>query len=88
MALEKFHYTTQDNIEIVVPFAFDAIRRKAFKKIQADFKDDSDGMDDALMEAAGFDAKTMDLIDDMSIRDYQSFVQGWMQSEDATVGES
>ena len=88
MALEKFHYTTHDNVEIVVPFAFDAIRRKAFKKIQADFKDDSDGMDDALMEAAGFDAKTMGLIDDMSIRDYQAFVQGWMQSEGATVGES
>ena len=88
MALEKFHYTTHDNTEIVVPFAFDAIRRKAFKKIQADFKDDSDGMDDALMEAAGFDAKTMGLIDDMSIRDYQAFVQGWMQSEGATVGES
>ena len=88
MALEKFHYTTADGNEIVVPFAFDAIRRKAFKKIQADFKDDSDGMDDALMEAAGFDAKTMDLVDDMSIRDYQAFVQGWMQSDDATVGES
>lgn len=86
--LEKYHFKTSDNTEIVVPLMQDVIRRKAFKNIQKDYAEKPGEIDDALFEAAKFDKKTMDQLDDLTMRDYQEFVKGWMGQGDAPVGES
>lgn len=88
MALEKMHFTSSEGVEIVVPFMKNSIRRKHMNRINKEFKgDDKSGMDSALFEAAGFDKKTMDAIDDLLIGDYQKFTEEWTQQDDVTVGE-
>ncbi|WP_018024364.1 hypothetical protein [Corynebacterium ulceribovis] len=89
MALEKFHFTTADGVEIVVPFYLDAIKRKHIKKIKQLMKEagsPTDADDDVLFEYANLDEKTLDQIDELSGRDYMKFMEGWM--EESKLGES
>ena len=89
MALEKFHFTTCDDVDIVVPYYLDAVNRKGMKKIQKLAKD-AGGFenldDDVLFEHANIGKDTMAKIDEMSMRDYLKFLDQWM--EESTVGES
>ena len=87
MALEQFHFTTSDSDDITVPYAFDSIRRKEMRKITNQYKDNQEDMDLALMKAAGFTKEQLDMVDNMTMRDYQKFTTGWMDSDDMPVGK-
>ena len=87
MALEKFHFTTADDKTLDLPFLKDAITRKEGKKLfKAGKAEDVD--DDALFTAAKFDKATMDIIDNMSMRDYERFITEWTEQGDTPLGES
>lgn len=86
--LEKFHFETSEGEKIAVHHMKDVIRRKALRKIQKDYADRPEEQDDALFEAAGFDKKTLDIIENMTMRDYENFVKGWSEQDGASLGES
>lgn len=87
MALERFHFETSDGDKIDIPFMKDGIRRKAMNKLNKDYKDRQEEMDEGLLRAAKIDKKTMDIIDEMTLRDYQSFMLGWSEQDDVSLGE-
>lgn len=86
MALEKLHFETVDGDVIDVPFAKDSIRRKAMlafhKKSRKEGFDPAD-TDDEMFKAAGIDKKTFDIIDNMTVADYNAFVTKWMEGFDS-----
>lgn len=86
MALEKFHFTTSDGKKIDVPFAKDALKRKQIRKINEEVNSPAEA-EDAMCKAA-FDKKTYDIIDNLSLRDYEEFMLGWMEEGNPNVGES
>lgn len=88
MALEKFHFTTADDKTLDLPFLKDALTRKAFKAVFKNSDDATDLDDDELFKAAKFDKATMDVIDNMSMRDYEKFITEWTEQGDAPLGES
>lgn len=88
MAFEKLHYRTMDGDEIVVPYAGHIFRRKEYKNLVKDYKDNPNELDEAMFEKAGFKKDIMDQLDNMLLADYQKFVQVWMGEPGASVGES
>ncbi|MBA1834166.1 hypothetical protein [Corynebacterium wankanglinii] len=86
MALEKFHYTTSDGTKIDVHYAKDILKRKQIRKINEEAANPADA-EEAMVKAA-FDKKTYDIIDNLSIRDYEAFMLGWMEEGNPNVGES
>lgn len=88
MALEKMHFTTSDGEEIVVPYMMDAVKRKDLRRIQKEYKDQSEEMDGAMLEAANISKKNLECIDNLSMRDYVAFIKEWMEQEDAPLGKS
>lgn len=88
MAFEKLHFRTSDGDEIVVPYAGHIFRRKEYKNLVKDYKDNPNELDEAMFEKAGFKKDIMDQIDNMLLADYQKFVQVWMGEPGASVGES
>ncbi|WP_426716406.1 hypothetical protein ACEN19_10065 [Corynebacterium auriscanis] len=88
MALERFHFTTADGKELDLPFLKDAVTRKAFKKVFNDSNNADDLDDDELFKAAKFDKATVDIIDNMSVRDYEKFIMQWTEQGDTPLGES
>lgn len=89
MSLEKFHFTTNDKVNISVPFYLDAVKRKDMRKLQKAAKEVGgfeNLEDDLLLEAAHLDKETVAQLDELSLREYQDFMAGWM--EQSKVGES
>ena len=84
--LEKFHFTTSEGEKLEVPFAKDALRRKQIRKINNECDNPAEA-EEAMVEAA-FDKKTQTIIDNMTMRDYESFMRGWMEEGTPNVGES
>lgn len=77
----KLNFTSSEGVKITVPYMKSAIRRKHMTEINKRFKgEDKEGMDTAMFEAAGFDEKTMDAIDNLLIGDYQKFTEQWTEA--------
>lgn len=83
MALEKFHFTTSEGVEITVPYFKDAVLRKEMRKVQKLAKE-AGGFenldDDVLYEAAKLDQATIDALDEMTLRDYEDFNAQWTEA--------
>lgn len=87
MALEQFHFESSDGTKIDCPFLNDKITYKQAKKIRKDHRHDEEAIQDEFLEV-GLDAKTREQVENLSLRDFQKFVEGWAESGDATLGES
>jgi len=97
MTLEKFHFITSNDEEIVTPYLDDAVSYKAAKKIRKKYMDESgdikdeEGLQEEFMQAA-MDKATLEKVEALSLRDFKRFVQDW-GAEDAdkdrpSMGES
>lgn len=82
MALEKLHFTSSTGEKVEVPYLGDALSYKKTRQLRKKYKDDLESLQDAFM-AECFDAKTIDTIENFSLRDYTAFVEQWGQ-----MGES
>lgn len=94
MALEQFHFETGDGEKITVPFFQDTFTRKDMKKLnKAITNEDGDESDqeEALIEAAakknGYPKDFSDKVDNLSMRDYKNFFQGWAEAGDTDLGK-
>lgn len=88
MALEKYHFVSADgNTKIDVHFLNDKLSYRKAKKIRDEYKDRQDELGDAFMEAA-LTPEELEKVENLSLRDYTTFMQGWMESEGNDLGES
>lgn len=95
MALEKFTFETGDGEKISVPFFQDTFTRKDMKKLNKTVKDtegDEADEEEAIISAAskknGYPKDFADKLDDLTMRDYKSFFEGWAEAGDTSLGES
>lgn len=85
MSLEQFHFTNAAGEEITVPFYQDAVKRKDLKKLQVEIKEAGgpENLDeDRFFHYAKLSDKTIEFIDELSIRDYKRFVEEWMEASE------
>lgn len=87
MALEKFHFEASDGTKIDVPFLNDKLSYKQARKLRKQYSDNTEELGDAFTEAA-LDKADLEKVENLSLRDYNRFVTGWMEAEDTPVGES
>lgn len=91
MAVEKFHFTTSEGVEIVTPYMVDAINRKTMKKIQKE-AEELGGFhnleDERLFEAAGLAKDLCNQLDELSMRDYTAWFTQWADTGEIGLGES
>lgn len=87
MALEKLHFTAADGTTIDVHYMMDKLPYKKMRAIRKKFKDDSEAMGDAMLEAA-LGKEDLEKVENLSLRDFNAFMTQWSETEDVTVGES
>lgn len=92
MSLERFHFTTADGKELDLPFYQDKVSMKEARKVREAIKAANGSLEDVddnvFFEAAKLDKKTLDVIENMSLRDYTKFLTGWMEADSGVLGEA
>lgn len=86
MALEKFHFEASDGTTLDVHYMMDKLSYKEMRKIRKEFATDSEAQGDAILEA-GLDKDDYKKVENLSMRDFDAFMTGWSESEDASLGE-
>lgn len=86
MALEKFHFEAADGTTIDVHYMLDKLSYKKMRKIRKDFEGDGEAQGDALLEAA-LDKDELEKVENLSMRDFNAFMNGWAENEDVDLGE-
>ncbi|GAB3946730.1 hypothetical protein [Corynebacterium tapiri] len=87
MALERFHFTRSNGEEREFPYLMDTMGMRKLHKLQKKYKDDPEQLTEELLTSALGKKVADEILDDWSMRDSTNFMQGWMDDEDAPVGE-
>lgn len=99
MAMERFHFETSTGEKIDVPFFEDSFTRKEMKKLNKDLRRaeaegdaDEAAQEESLIVAAskknGYPKDFVELVDNLTMRDYKNFFRGWSEQDGASLGES
>lgn len=87
MALEKFHFEAADGTTIDVHYMMDKLSYKKMRKIRKEFEGDGEAQGDAFLQAA-LNKDELDKVENLSMRDFNAFMNGWAENEDVDLGES
>lgn len=84
MAYEKFHFEFDDGKKITLP-KFDSVMTVGFARKNR--KMDQAELGWMVLEKAA-DEKTLDVIDDQSLKTFESLMKAWQEDSGVSVGES
>lgn len=84
MAMEKFHYEFEDGKKIILP-KFDSIMTVGFARKNR--STDQAELGWMLLERAA-DEKTLDVIDEQSLKTFEKLMKAWQEDAGIAVGES
>lgn len=84
MAMEKFHYEFEDGKKITLP-KFDSIVTVGFARKNR--KLDQAELGWLILEKAA-DEKTLEVIDDQSLKAFEGLMKAWQEDAGISVGES
>lgn len=84
MAMEKFHFTSEDGVKITLPRFGQAFKAGWMRKHR---HEDSSELGWKMIETAA-DEKNLKLVDELSLDDFNKLTDAWLSNSDTTVGES
>ena len=87
MALEKLHFEASDGTVLDVHYMQDKLSYKKMRALNKKYKDDQESMGDATL-AAALDKEDLEKVEDLSLRDFNRFMEEWGEMGDAKLGES